>query len=732
MGKFKVIASQGHFRDICKKKMGINTSTFDCNYELIASKSKVVKRLKECILNSKRVYIASDNDREGEGIAWHIKEYFKIKDAKYDRIVFNEITEDAIVRAITNPTRINMALVNSYQSRRILDRLVGFMSTQLLWKSFESKVPLSSGRVQSATLRIIVEKEREISSFVTEPYWTIRADFGYAPVVGGPIVHLVTDTILYYNEKILKITDLDQVEQMLKGTLSDAEYSLIGTKVKIINEKAPLPFTTSTLQQVAYSKLGFSIKKTMLVAQELYEKGRITYMRTDSTTISQSIRPDIQQYIMATFGEPYVLKGDTIKSSKKQKHAQEAHEAIRPTKIVEKFSQEDVSKEQALLYALIFNRTIGHFMSTAVHHECSVEISCSKLNKKDYIFLGKQKLLHFDGWLALYGSEMSKISAKELLSKYNNIKEVIPSVMRAQCTWTTPPRRFNESTLVDKLERSGVGRPSTYASIISKLLDKYYVVKSRIEGEKKQFVHFTLMFKKKKKLTKEVEDKLVGVDDLKLVPTDVGNEINSFMENAFPDIVDIDFTSMMEGKLDDIARGELKYNVFLKEFYNEFERQHSSVLTKLKIKDTAHTTTSMTRRCLKATTDKLFMPPAVKKFIGDGKVCILRITRHGPVIEIRPEKDTIPNKSEYINLNPFFQDTGTSMETISEKDVLFLMSLPITLIVNKIKHSILYGRYGFYVRKDDESKKTYRVYKQYIPLLLTGEYKELLGKLKIR
>jgi len=706
-GRFDVIASFGHIRDLAKENMGINTTTFECKYDLLKEKGKVIANLKDKIKQAKCVWLAADNDREGEAIAWHIQQAFKPK--QYKRISFVEITPSALVYAVLNPRHIDTDLVNAQQSRRILDRLVGYMITKLLWKSFASNVVLSAGRVQSVAMKIIVDKELEIQSFASTKYWTFKGSFG----------KLLPETTMYYNDNVYKCSDQRMAIETLKALQPSVlnpkdNCKIVKANISKIRENPPLPFITSTLQQHANTSLGFSLKKTMKVAQELYEMGAISYMRTDSYALSNDIVNKIQDYVKSTYGEKYLSSKDvhsTIKK-KKQANAQEAHEAIRPTKMLPtEPTGKSLSTDQQKLYSMIFNRTVAFLMTTAVYNQVTLEIHCEKL-PISYRFIGKTKLLYDEGWLKVYGEQPSKLSADELKETYTTspLKDV---AIVADCTWSTPPARYNEASIVKFLEKSGIGRPSTYASILSKLFDKQYIVSKDVEGKLQTYVDYQLCMKQKKVIIEEIQnDKAVGAEKNRLVPLEIGCTVHDFVQQYFPNIVNVDFTANMETQLDQISSGSLSHVVFLKAFYKDFEAIYSTMMSALQKKTV--------KQSELATNEHVVMKDTSYTYIT-------RIARYGPVLELRPLTN---EKSKFINLNPYFKDTNKEVTSITKEDVMLLTSVPITLKTKDIVYEIAYGKYGFYIKRfsnsNNKTLKTVRIYKKYVPMLLSKSYKDLI------
>lgn len=680
-GHFRVIASQGHVRDLAKKDMGIDTNTFECNFDIISDKKKIVSTISKYIKDSKMIYLASDNDREGEGIAWHIKTMFKIPDSKYKRLLFNEITKTALESSVINSTTINFPMVYSYLSRRILDRLVGFMITKLLWKSFDSSVTLTAGRVQSATLNIIITKEDEVSVFTSSPYWNIKGNFG----------KLLSDTTLYYKTSIYKSTDTIDIKSKMTSFVN-CTFNTHNVVSKRITEKPPIPFITSSLQQVCYTSLNLPIKMTMGIAQDLYELGAITYMRTDSININQHFINMVMTYVESQHGLPYVQTKEH--KTKTSKNAQEAHEAIRPTCLTKSYKFK--TKKHEDLYKLIWDRTVAYFMSDAVYNEIIVSISSP--THPEYMFIGKEKTLIFNGWMKMYGKESSIVDTEDVMNNYLKM-EKIPVSFVSNNVWTSPPRRYNESSIINKLETSGIGRPSTYASIMNKLFEKQYIEKKDIVGNVMEHIDYKILVKTKK-LEENKHMKVVGDESKRLVPTEIGCIVNSFVSNNFKIIVDETFSSSMEDSLDKIAKNRIDYKTFLKNFYKLFDQDYQEVVYKLNLTDNKK---------------GVGKDEHLINTIGDIQY-IKRVTRYGPVIEKRSLREN--TKSEYINLQAFLDHTDRKFNDIEYKDIHILLNTPLTIVHNNTDtYNLMYGRYGFYV-KDLSINKTYRVEKQNVKYIL--------------
>lgn len=717
-GKFEVIASQGHVRDLAKKNMGIDTETFECAFEEIPQKRRVIKMLADQIKHARTIYLASDNDREGEGIAWHIKDLFKIK--HYYRIIFNEITEHATVNAVLNPLDLNMPRVYSYLSRRILDRLVGFKMTELLWKSFNSNVKLAAGRVQSATLDILCEREDEIRRFESTQYWSIHTRFRE--------LHDL-EFILHDLQHVHKINDASATQQLLKSVvMEDSVFTFHQLRVHDSKlTKPPYPFITSTLQQVSHSDLHFSIKKTMTLAQELYESGRITYMRTDSTHINADTEMKIQQYIMNEFGIAYVRKTPT-KTKLVAKHAQEAHESIRPTDVhLRSLDKDKYSTDQIKLYDLIFKRTTAYYMSAAVYDEVKLSVTNNKLDalaligRNDEIsrfkFISKRKFLKFDGWLRLYDIPIDKPSVADFLKTYgfNEPVKLSISQLLATCTWTSPPTHFDEASLVKTLEAVGIGRPSTYATIIEKLFSKQYVCKGGQSGTQKQYTHFQVDFSKNNTIKSTSEVHTHGEESKnRIIVQEMGEVINEFVKHHFPFISSREFTAEMETDLDRICNGTLPYKSYLRTFYaGKFDPTYQTILKQLQ-------QSSNPKHDVGKKEQREFHSPEIMDLIGPNQTCLVRMAKHGPVIEIKKKN----LKSRFISLTSYFTQTHTTVETISSEEVALLVSMPVSITYKRRDFELCYGMHGFYLKGHRARLDT-----NHVKMIREGQYEQLMDSL---
>ena len=527
---YEVIASQGHIIDLPVSKFGVDVeNNFKPEYITMRGKAKILKEIKDKSKGKSKVYLATDPDREGEAIAWHLRNALSINENEKCRIEFNEITKNAVKNAVDNARTVNQDLVDAQQARRILDRIVGYKLSPLLWKKI--KKGLSAGRVQSVALKIIMDKEREIKNFVSEEYWNLTAKLEHGK-------DIVLSKFYGTTDKKLELKNEEQVKEIV-SKIDKKEYKVVDVKNSQRKKNPAPPFTTSSLQQEASRKLGFSVKKTMMVAQKLYEHGHITYMRTDSTRLSEDARAMAKKYIVSTFGENYYNN----RYYKTKENAQDAHEAIRPTNLFETnlSFDEETSKDEQKLYTLILNRFLASQMETAIYDTTRV-----KIQVEDYIFVANGSVIKFDGFMKLYiegkddkssKSDEDEIDDNENLLPVLNVSDLlIQKELKSEQKFTEPPARYTEASLVKTLEEKGIGRPSTYAPTISTILDRLYI---------------------------EKENKY-------LIPTELGKIVNNMMEEYFKDIVDIGFTADMENKLDMVADEKENYIKMLTEFYNPF------------------------------------------------------------------------------------------------------------------------------------------------------------------
>lgn len=552
LGKdFVVESSFGHIADLPSKELGVNVdSDFKPNYSVSSDKKTVVKKLRSLAKKADTVWLASDEDREGEAIAWHLFEQLKLKDDNTKRIVFHEITKKAILKAIENPRSINYNLVNAQQARRVLDRLVGYELSPVLWKKV--KGGLSAGRVQSVAVRLIVEREREIEDFVPEASYRVVGEF-------------INQEGKKFKAKLPKNFESRKEAESFLSSCVDATFKIDDLSTKPAKKSPTAPFTTSTLQQEASRKLYFPVAKTMVVAQRLYEAGLITYMRTDSVNLSEDAVNEAREEIFNIYGKEYSRPRSY---TTKAKGAQEAHEAIRPTTMSTKSIQAE--SDQARLYELIWKRTIASQMSDALLERTNVRIAN---DRNQEIMTANGEVITFDGFLAVYmeGDDLEEEDQAGMLPKLAKSEVLGNNYINATERYTKAPYRYTEASLVRKLEELGIGRPSTYAPTISTIQRREYVEKGTIEGKDRDYIELTLAAGEvtEKKLTEKV-----GADKGKMVPTDIGKIVNDFLVQNFSEIMDLGFTANVEKEFDDIAEGKENWTEMIKEFYGTF---HDSV-----------------------------------------------------------------------------------------------------------------------------------------------------------
>jgi len=652
---YTVLSSFGHIRDLSEHAFGVDiTNGFQPIYEISPDKKKLVADLKKASDGAETVWLASDEDREGEAIAWHLSEVLKLKHEKTRRIVFHEITKTAILKAIEQPREIDIDLVNAQQARRILDRIVGFELSPVLWRKVKSS--LSAGRVQSVAVRLIVDREREIQGFVSESSFRVIALFTVADADGKP-VELKAELQHRFKTK-------EEAYAFLE-TCKASNY-IIEDIVKKPSKRSPAPpFTTSTLQQEAARKLGYSVSQTMMIAQKLYEAGQITYMRTDSVNLSDLALGTCKTEILTMAGESY---WQFRRFQTKTKGAQEAHEAIRPTYM----NNHEISgtAQEKNLYALIWKRTIASQMSDAELERTTITIGMSNSSEK---FLAVGEVIKFDGFLRVYmesNDEESDQDAEALLPPLKVKQPLNMNQVTATERFSQRPPRYSEAALVRKLEELGIGRPSTYAPTISTIQKRNYVEKSNLEGEMRTFTVLTL---KKDKIKEESKTERFGADKGKLLPTDIGMVVNDFLMDYFPNILDYNFTANVEKEFDDIAEGQLDWQQALKHFYDKF---HPMVV---------ETMANSERR-------------SGERILGvdskSGKQVSVRIGRFGPIVQLGIKDGD--EKPQFASLKK-----GQLLETITIEEALELFKLPRSLGEWEGKEMVVgIGRFGAYVRYD--------------------------------
>lgn len=649
LGKdFEVKSSFGHIRDLPKKGMGINLEDFTPDYEISADKKKVVAELKAASKKAETVWLASDEDREGEAIAWHLAQELKLKSENTKRIVFHEITKNAILKAVENPREIDQNLVNAQQARRILDRIVGFEMSPVLWKKV--KPGLSAGRVQSVAVRLIVEREKEIREFKPVPSYKVE----------GVFTNLEKQEI---SAKLKKDFTKEQDAENFLNQVQNIDFKVLNVDVKPAQRSASAPFTTSTLQQEASNRLGYGVTTTMRVAQRLYEEGYITYMRTDSVNLSQEAINAAKSQILKEFGEEYSQPRNYVTKSAS---AQEAHEAIRPTDFGVK-SIDDVQLNK--LYQLIYKRTLASQMANAKLEKTIIEIGNPELPQH---FEAQGEVIVFDGFLRAYGIYKNEDEEQEdgdkILPKVNVGEALAYKKITAVEKFSRPVSRFTEAGLVKKLEELGIGRPSTYAPTIQTIQNREYVDKREIEPKEREIVKLTLT---KTGLKKEILTEKYGGDRNKFVPTDIGIVVNDFLTTNFNEILDYGFTAKVEQDFDEIAKGEEKWKDVLKNFYGSFHP---------KIEDVGENADRATGERLLGQDPKT------------GKNVYARIGRFGPMVQIG-ETDS--------DEKPIFASlmANQNIVTITLEEALELFKVPFDLQDYEGKTvTVGVGRFGPYVK----------------------------------
>lgn len=656
LGKeYKVMSSYGHIRDLKKKEISIDPDTLQPIYEIPEEKKRVVSELKASAKKAKKVWLASDEDREGEAISWHLCEVLGLDEKKTSRIVFHEITKEAILEAIKHPRQLDMNLTNAQQARRVLDRLVGFNLSPVLWRKV--KPSLSAGRVQSVAVRLIVEREREIQAFSSEAYYRVTAVFSLPGAEG-------TDNEIRA-ELDRRFATHEEAVAFLEAC-KDAEFSIESITKKPVKRTPAPPFTTSTLQQEAARKLNFTVSQTMMVAQHLYENGFITYMRTDSVNLSSLCIGTSKEAIVNLYGEEY---SKSRNYSTHTKGAQEAHEAIRPT-YMSQSSIEGTAQERRL-YELIWKRTAATQMADAQLEKTTVNIRISGMDAQ---FVANGEVVMFDGFLKVYRESDGDDDNSQQSESY-----VMPAAMkegdklnRVEIVSTERssmgPIRYTEASLVHKLEELGIGRPSTYAPTISTIQQREYVQKGDKKGEERSYVIDIL---KGAKVDQKKKKELVGSEKGKLLPTDIGTVVNDFLMEFFPDIMDYNFTANVEEKFDDIAEGKANWTGMLKEFYKDFAPS--------------------VEKTIKSRSEH----KAGERVLGNdpksGKPVSVKIGRFGPMVQIGSADDE--EKPRFAQLP---KDKG--LETITLEEALELFRLPRTL--GDFEGSVVSigaGRFGPYV-----------------------------------
>lgn len=672
LGKdFKVASSYGHVRDLPKGDKAIDIKNrFKPTYEVTPDKKEVIKQLKSLVKDSEMVYLASDDDREGEAISWHLKEVLNLKDNQTKRIVFREITKNAILKAIENPRQIDIDLVNAQQARRILDRLVGFELSPILWKKI--KAGLSAGRVQSVAVRLIVEREREIEKFNSKSSFRITALFD---VKGKTLA-----------AELPKKFDIQQDAEDFLQKCIGADFTIENLEKKPGKKSPAAPFTTSTLQQEASRKLGFSVGQTMSVAQKLYEAGKITYMRTDSVNLSEDAKLAAKNEINSAYGSDF---HQSRKYTTKSEGAQEAHEAIRPTD----FSKHDTSGErnEQRLYELIWKRAIASQMSDAQLEKTVATIKISTTTEK---LIASGEVIKFEGFLKVYLEDTDdepddeESGNKGLLPPLNIGELLNPLELKGKETFSRAAPRYTEASLVKKLEEMGIGRPSTYAPTISTIQKREYVIKESRDGTERDYVEMKVS---DKQFSKQTKKEIAGADKNKLFPTNIAMVVNDFLVEHFPNVIDFSFTAKVEKEFDDIAHGGQNWEDMIENFYGKF---HSKV----------ELTANVARADINSSRELGTDPKTGKKVIA-------RLGKFGPLVQIGEQDD---EEKQFASMKK-----GQFIENITLDDAMELFKLPRDVgnfEEKKIVAAI--GRFGPYLRHDN---KFVSLGKELDPLSITTE-----------
>ena len=674
---FEVKSCYGHIRDLAKGDMGIDVKNhYQPTYIVPEDKEKVVKELKTLSRKSGEVWLATDEDREGEAISWHLCEVLGLDPKTTKRIVFHEITEPAIKSAVTKPRMVDMNLVNAQQARRILDRIVGFELSPVLWRKMSVKNNLSAGRVQSVAVRIIAEREREINAFSAISTFKIEARFSSKDISGKEV---------HFTAEGKKYSSAENAEEFLNNCVG-AGYRVSDIAVKPAKKTPPAPFTTSTLQQEASRKLGYSVSRTMVLAQKLYESGKITYMRTDSLNLSETALEDIKKQIGSQYGNKYI---QLRKFKNKNESAQEAHEAIRPT-YMELGTVEDSDTRK--LYELIWKRTIACQMADAELEKTTAKIQIST-NKEELTASGE--VLKFDGFLKVYmedkdDEEIGEEEQAEGTLPPLSVNQSLPLVeMKATERFSRPLPRYTEASLVKKLEELGIGRPSTYAPTISTIQKRGYVEKRDKEGVKRDF---RILLLKKDLITKIIQQENTGAEKSKLFPTDLGLVVTDFLKQYFDDIMDYSFTARIEEEFDEVANGKIIWSKMIDDFYNPFKKD---------VENTIETAERISGE------RELGYEPV------SGKKVIVRMGRYGPMVQLG-DTGNEEDKPKFAKLK-----NTQSIETITYEEAMELFRLPRNLGLFEDQDVIInIGRFGPYISHD---KKFYSLGKEFDPYQITLE-----------
>ncbi len=679
--KFQVTSTVGHILELPKKELGVDVGNgFQPKFEVISDKKKVLRELKKKVKDSKSVWLATDNDREGEAIAWHLFEQLKLKEENSKRITFTEITQKALEQAIENPTNINKHVVDARNTRRILDRLVGYKLSPLLWSKVTGA--RSAGRVQSVALRLIVEKEKKIENFKPKELYKVEGYF--KPSKGD---YFEADlTIDFENQQ--EVIEFFEKSKVL-------EFQVLKVESRLGYKTPPTPFITSSLQQEAFRKLNFSVSRTMNVAQRLYEEGWITYMRTDSLNLSSAALKSIENEIISRYGQTYVEKR-TFKS--KSKTAQQAHEAIRPSYLErDEYTPHDPDKKR--LYKLIWKRTIASQMSRAKVNKTKIEIGNPNIKE---IFKAEGEVIMFDGFLRVYQTpDQLNQSSQSKLPPVTQNESLVKEIFRAKQRFSKPPTRYTQASLVKQLDEMEIGRPSTFVDTVEKVLSREYVEIGKSKGTKQDILIIEL---KNNQIVQSTEQEIVGNNTGKLIPTDTGRIVNDFLFEKFQDILDYDFTAQMEKKLDGIAQGNENWIDTLEKFYSQFEPKVQEVAS-IRKKESGER--------------------VLGKDPTTGRVVKARLAKYGPVTQLGKQTD-----KEKPILKPIPREIKLSAITLEQ--ALYLLSLPQKIgSYQDIEIFLNYGKRGPFIRYDGKYHAISNIEKT-IPLSYNQEKAIELIKQKIK
>jgi len=673
---FEVHACFGHVRDLTKDKLGIDLDTMKISYVMDVKKRDVIQKFRKLTKQSDIVLLATDNDREGESISWHLKEILRLKADTYRRMIFNEITETSIHSAFKNLKMIDIDLVHAQQARRIIDRIVGFKISPLLWKTFNFEkhgmATLSAGRVQSATLKYVIDRESTVERHTCGFHYTIKSEaIVYDYAMDMKLYNKKSDTIWKYE----RANDAKQFLQNLKGN-----WVITNNKLYESTISPNAPFITSTMQQEAATTLGFSIKQTMMLAQDLYERGLITYMRTDSYALSAKAIVDIKEYIIDTYGMDAFHFRDYAQI-KKVKNGQEAHEAIRPTSMFK--TTINGQKDQVALYELIWKRTIACQMNAANYLVLGISIEDEYMHKNANMeFRGELRVVNKPGYLLVWGDKCNVQSINRIhqlsksINQTQNLQIKFNKIIAKQ-TFDVAPCRYNEASLIKALEHDGIGRPSTFVGILEKLYAKNYVVVQHIQGSKHTYTDYIWTGTRHNILERNYE--LTSKPEKgKLVPTDIGKSIYNYLERFFPDIIDHAFTSKMEIQLDEIANGMIKWEEMVKQFWSTLEPKVALAISQAPKPNT-----------------KTLLSLAHSSYTFDNGTFIVRLGKYGPLIEKE-------GSNMCIGLRPYLKLVKKSYTNLSKDEIHMLTSLPLTITTSA---QLKYGRFGFYLQVHDLNYK---------------------------